>query len=53
LQTGNVVIPKSNSKDRMAENFNVFNFQLTDSEMTQINALDENRRVGGNPADIN
>ena len=53
LQTGNVVIPKSNSKDRMAENFDVFGFQLNDSEMSQINALDENRRVGGNPADVN
>ena len=53
LQTGNVVIPKSNSKVRMAENFDVFGFQLTESEMTQINALDENRRVGGNPADVN
>ena len=37
----------------MAENFDVFGFQLSDNEMSQINALDENRRVGGNPADVN
>lgn len=53
LQTGNIVIPKSNSRDRMAQNFDLFGFELTAEEMAAIDALDENRRVGGNPADIN
>ncbi len=53
LQTGNIVIPKSNSKERMAQNFDVFGFELSADEFTAINDLDENRRVGGNPADIN
>ncbi|HMH57607.1 MAG TPA: aldo/keto reductase [Galbitalea sp.] len=53
LQTGNVVIPKSNSRLRMAENFDVFDFELTAAEMAAIAALDEERRVGGNPADVN
>lgn len=53
LQTGNIVIPKSNNRDRMAQNFDVFGFELSADEFAAINALDENRRVGGNPAEIN
>jgi len=53
LQTGNVVIPKSNRKERMAENLDVFSFALDADEMGAIDALDENRRVGGNPAEVN
>lgn len=53
LQTGNIVIPKSNNRDRMAQNFDVFGFELSDDEFAAIDALDENRRVGGNPADVN
>ncbi|MCU1477886.1 MAG: aldo/keto reductase [Subtercola sp.] len=52
LQTGNIVIPKSNSRDRMAQNFDVFGFELSADEMAAIDALDENRRVGGNPAEV-
>ena len=40
LQRGIVVIPKSTHKERMAENFNVFDFQLTDEEMKTIASLD-------------
>jgi 2,5-diketo-D-gluconate reductase A len=53
IQVGNIVIPKSNSKARMAENFDVFDFELTADEFAAIAAIDENRRVGGNPAEIN
>jgi 2,5-diketo-D-gluconate reductase A len=53
LQTGNIVIPKSNSRERMAQNFDLFGFELTGAEMAAIDALDENRRVGGNPLDVN
>ena len=53
LQTGNVVIPKSNRRERMAENFDVFSFELDADEMAAIDALDENRRVGGDPAEVN
>ncbi|NEM90978.1 aldo/keto reductase [Galbitalea soli] len=53
LQTGNIVIPKSNSRERMAENFDVFGFELSAEEFAAIDALDENRRVGGNPSEIN
>ncbi len=53
LQAGNIVIPKSNSRERMQENFDVFDFELTPDELAAVAALDEDRRVGGNPAEVN
>lgn len=40
LQKDIVVIPKSTHKERMIENFNVFDFQLTNKEITEIEKLD-------------
>ncbi|MGN0728191.1 aldo/keto reductase, partial [Treponema sp.] len=42
LQRGIVVIPKSTHKERMAENFNVFDFSLSADDMEKIAALDRN-----------
>ncbi|HET6824319.1 MAG TPA: aldo/keto reductase, partial [Amnibacterium sp.] len=53
LQTGNIVIPKSGSRQRMTENFDVFGFELSPDEMAAIDGLDENRRVGGDPMEVN
>ena len=41
IQRGMIVIPKSTHKERMKENFEVFNFTLTESDMQKIAALDE------------
>ena len=41
IQRGVVVIPKSTHKERMEENFQVFDFSLTDEEMLAIAALDK------------
>ena len=45
LQSGVVVIPKSVKKERMAENFNGFDFVLTPEEMTRIEALDTGKSL--------
>lgn len=49
LQSGIIVFPKSNSAARMAENFDVFGFELSAEQMAAIDALDAGNRVGSNP----
>lgn len=39
MQEGNVALPKTLSAQHMAENLNIFDFELTDEEMSAINAL--------------
>lgn len=50
LQLGNVVIPKSVTPSRIAENFDVFGFELAPEQMQAILALDKGERVGPDPA---
>ena len=45
LQNDEIVIPKSTHANRIEENFNVFDFLLTDSEMQQIAGLDKNESM--------
>jgi 2,5-diketo-D-gluconate reductase A len=49
LQNGIIVFPKSNSRERMAENFDVFGFELSDAEVAAIDAIDRGQRVGADP----
>ena len=39
IQEGNVVFPKTLNPQHMAENIDLFDFELTDKEMAEINAL--------------
>ena len=45
LQSDVVLIPKSVHKERMEENFNVFDLALTDEEMARIEALDTGKSL--------
>ena len=44
VQSGNVVIPGSKNPDHIRDNFNIFDFSLTDEEMASIAKLDKNVR---------
>ncbi|ARU51598.1 MAG: oxidoreductase [Microbacterium sp.] len=52
LQQGRSAIPKSVTPHRIAENFDVLDFELSDDELTAIDALDTGVRGGPEPADI-
>jgi 2,5-diketo-D-gluconate reductase A len=49
LQLGLVVFPKSANPARIAQNFEVFDFELTPDEMASIEALDRGERIGPDP----
>jgi diketogulonate reductase-like aldo/keto reductase len=49
LQHGRSVIPKSTKPSRIAENINVFDFELSADEMAAIDSLDTGRRGGPEP----
>lgn len=51
IQRNVVVIPKSTHKERMAENFNVFDFALSDEDMKAIAALDKGESLFFSHAD--
>ena len=53
IQRGIVAIPKSSHKERMAQNFQVFDFTLTDEEMAQIATLNQHDAGTVNFADTN
>ncbi len=49
LQLGNVVIPKSVTPSRIAENLDVFDFALADADVDALSALNTDSRVGPDP----
>ncbi|MFE5022053.1 aldo/keto reductase [Streptomyces sp. NPDC056656] len=50
VQLGNVVIPKSVTPSRIVENIDVFDFELDVEDIAAISALNEDRRLGPDPA---
>jgi diketogulonate reductase-like aldo/keto reductase len=52
LQAGRSAIPKSTKPARIAENFDVFDFQISGDQIAAIDALDTGRRGGPEPDSI-
>jgi diketogulonate reductase-like aldo/keto reductase len=53
LQNEVVTIPKSVKPHRIAENADVFDFELTEEEVGKINALNQDKRIGPDPDEFN
>jgi 2,5-diketo-D-gluconate reductase A len=49
IQLGNVVIPRSGNPERIASNFDVFDFELTTAHMEELNGLNDGTRVREDP----
>lgn len=53
IQRGDVVFPKSVTRARIAQNLELFDFELSDAQMDVIESLNADRRRGPNPAEFN
>lgn len=53
LQQGRILFPKSVTPERIAANFDVFGFELTDEELAAIDALERDGRTGMHPDSFN
>ncbi|MEV6174197.1 aldo/keto reductase [Streptomyces sp. NPDC051954] len=53
VQLGNIVIPKSVTPARIQQNIDVFDFTLSDDDMTAIAELDRGLRTGPDPDTLN
>jgi 2,5-diketo-D-gluconate reductase A len=53
IQRGDIVFPKSVTRSRVQENFELFDFVLADDEIAAITALNRNERTGPNPDEFN
>ena len=53
IQRGDIVVPKSVTRSRVEENFDLFGFELTDQDVAAITALDRHDRTGPDPDKFN
>lgn len=53
LQKGVITIPKSAKKERIISNADLFNFELSQEDVTYIDSLDRNQRTGPDPDNFN
>ncbi|WP_207455005.1 aldo/keto reductase [Herbiconiux sp. SYSU D00978] len=52
IQRGDIVFPKSVTRERVVENFELWDFELTGDDMSAIDGLDKNERIGPNPEEF-
>jgi methylglyoxal/glyoxal reductase len=52
IQQNAVVIPKSSHRDRIFENADIFDFEISEEDMERMNQLDENLRSSADPHEI-
>jgi len=50
LQLGDIVFPKSSTPERMRENIDIFDFELSAEEMDRVEGLDVGERTGPDPS---
>jgi 2,5-diketo-D-gluconate reductase A len=55
IQCGNIIFPKSSTPERIKQNFEIFDFELSDEQMSAISGLDKGDagRRGPNPDEFN
>lgn len=53
IEHGVVTIPKSVTPTRIEENLDVFNFELSEEQMTALDKLNQDKRIGPNPVAFN
>ena len=53
IQRGDIVFPKTVTRRRLEENFDLFDFELTDDDMAAIDGLNRDERRGPDPDQFN
>jgi 2,5-diketo-D-gluconate reductase A len=53
IQRGDIVFPKSVTEARVRENFDIFDFELTDADIAAVSGLNKDERTGPNPDEFN
>ena len=53
IQRGIIVFPKASSPERLRENADIFDFELSADDMRAIDGVDSGNRVGSNPETFN
>jgi len=53
IRRGDIVFPKSVTRSRIEENLALFDFELSDADVTAITGLNRDGRRGGNPDEFN
>lgn len=51
LQLGNIVIPKSSNRERIKENINVFDFEISEGDMNVLNSMNRDERTCWDPTE--